>query len=61
MTHRYPITPTTIAEAERMLAEGMDAAEVAERLGLSAYVIDVLVEDRRRRAEASADPGGEGK
>jgi DNA-binding CsgD family transcriptional regulator len=45
---RTEITAAVVDEAEKLLADGMDRAAVASRLGISEYVLGVLAHAHRR-------------
>ena len=51
MEHRE-ITATTIVEMDRLLAEGADRAAIAARLGVSDYVVGVVVNDKLGRGRS---------
>jgi DNA-directed RNA polymerase subunit N (RpoN/RPB10) len=48
MRHRE-ITDIVVAGVDRLLGQGRDRAEIAERLGVSKYVVGVVADDKERR------------
>lgn len=48
MNHRE-ITSGVVADAEKLLADGLDAAVVADRLGISLYVVKTIAQEHQSR------------
>ena len=58
MRHRE-ITPIVVAGIDRLLRQGCAQAEIAQRLGISQYVVEVIAGDteRRKRRAPMRDKG----
>lgn len=52
---RKDITPEVVANTERLLAKGLRSRTIADRLGITQYVVNVIAKDDGRR-DRSAPP-----
>jgi hypothetical protein len=58
---RKEITPALVEETERLLAEKVETAAIADRLGITQYVVEVIAHDVNRRVGPSHPQGQTGR